>query len=67
MQTLLILFLFITLVYAAPGYFDILDDEFEQELNGVERTFYIAAEESIWDYASQSPKHTSIPGTKQNT
>ncbi|GAA5805122.1 Cupredoxin [Helicostylum pulchrum] len=64
----ILLIVAIALVYASPDYFDILDNEFEQELNGEERTFYIAAEESIWDYSSQSknPNVTdvSILGTR---
>lgn len=60
----ILLIVAIALVYASPDYFDILDDEFEQELNGKERTFYIAAEESIWDYSSQS-KNPNVTGTKK--
>lgn len=60
----ILLIVAIALVYASPDYFDILDNEFEQELNGEERTFYIAAEESIWDYSSQS-KNPNVTGDKK--
>lgn len=64
MRILLILLLTLSFVYASPDYYEILEDEFKNKLNGKVRTFYIAAEESIWDYASQSRSKSNVPGTK---
>ncbi|ORY93301.1 Cupredoxin [Syncephalastrum racemosum] len=34
------------------GYFQALHDELDQPLNGVVRTYYVAADEIVWDYAA---------------
>jgi hypothetical protein len=65
MRKFLIFFLTLGLAYAFPDYFEILEDEFEQKLNGKVRTFFISAEESIWDYASQIRSKSNVPGIYQ--
>lgn len=62
MRKLLIWSLLISTLYAASDYFEILDKELDQSLNGQVRTFYISAEESIWDYASECSTKTNVPG-----
>ncbi|KAG2211915.1 hypothetical protein INT47_004602 [Mucor saturninus] len=61
MRILLYIATFISLVFASSDYFDILDKEFEQTVKGKTRTFYITAEEEIWDYASQSASAANVP------
>lgn len=62
MRMLLYLTTLISLVIASSDYFDILDKEFEQTLKGKTRTYYISAEEEIWDYASQSSSADNVAG-----
>lgn len=63
MRSLLIWSLLVASLCAASDYFEILDKELDQSLNGQVRTFYITAEESIWDYASECSDKDNIPGT----
>lgn len=41
------------------GYFQSLHDELDQPLNGVVRTYYIAADEIVWDYAAHLNRNAS--------
>lgn len=61
---ILLLIAFISLVYASSDYFDLLDNEFEQTEKGTVRKYYIAAEEGIWDYASQTGSVVNVPGKR---
>lgn len=55
--------LFITIAHAAPDYYKELTTEFKQKkTTGQVRRFFITAEESIWDYASECASKENVPG-----
>lgn len=62
MRTFFIWPLLVASLCAASDYFEILDNELDQSLNGQVRTFHITAEESIWDYASECSDKDNVPG-----
>lgn len=61
MHILFILLILISSIYASSDYFDILEKELYQKLDGKVRKFYITAEESIWDYASECDSKENVP------
>lgn len=60
MRLFLLLCIIINIVYAVD-YFDILKKEVYEKPSGKVRTFYMTAEEEIWDYAIHSLKN-KVPG-----